>query len=310
MRVSFIVYQIYLLKENISEIEKITQIPTKDMIDYIRLKYHNKSILLDLKHVKLIRPNHPTNCLTLDLFKTYDGGFSGLHQIHFAFRKNARYAKYQVEVQLEDRLFSISRAFKYNKFGNLGPIMELDNLSRSLYRYYSVQFNQKKFTEKDPGKKCKNYRETTYNECDQQFILEQLREKYPVGFMPVWATNNLSSVTTFITGNKTSFYMNYERLILGALKSDCPPPCTSTEITTVFLDEKQDNFTRSRINITFSDQVSIVVTDFPKFDLAVFLSACGGSMGMWLGVGIVQAVEMVGRGLWRIKLHKKQNNFN
>ena len=95
---------------------------------------------------------------------------------------------------------------------------------------------------------------------------------------------------------------------MGALKSECTLPCTSTEITSVFLDEKNDNYTTSRIDIAFSKQVSVAVTDFPKFNTAVFLSACGGSMGLWLGVGIVQAVEMLGRIFWRIKLDKKQQN--
>ena len=89
--------------------------------------------LLNLTHVKLVRPNHPTNCLTLDLFEIYNKGLAGLHQIYFYFKKNLKDTQYKVEIQLEDRLFSLARAFKNNKFGILGPEVELDNLSRSLY---------------------------------------------------------------------------------------------------------------------------------------------------------------------------------
>ena len=34
-------------------------------------------------------------------------------------------------------------------------------------------------------------------------------------------------------------------------------------------------------------------TDFLKFYLSTFLSDLGGSMGLWLGLGMVQAVELL-----------------
>ena len=231
--------------------------PVADVLNYIKLKFHNETIYLKLSHVKLLRPNHPTNCLTLDLFDTYTHSLRGLYQIQFHFKASS---KYQIEVQLEDRLYSLSRAFKFNKFGKLGPRMELDNLNKSSYRYYSVHFNQKKFTEKDPGKKCKNYFETSFDDCDQEFLGKLLKEKYPPGFLPLWATKNLSSVTTLIIGNGSKFSKNYEGFILGDLKSNCLAPCTSTEITSVFLDEKNNNFRRSKIDITFSEHVATVLT--------------------------------------------------
>ena len=281
--------------------------PVKNIIKGVTLKFHKKSRkYLNPSYIKLIHPNHPSNCLTLDLVKIPNLSLKDLIQIQFNFKHAS---KYQLEVQLEDRLYSLSRSFKYNKFGNSGPKMELKNLSRSIYRYYSVQLSQKVFTEEDPGKKCKHYVETSYNDCDQQFIKKMLRENYPPGFMPVWATSNLSSVTTFITGDKSNFSEKYKNIILGTLESDCLPPCTSTNIISVFLDEKKENFTRSRIDITFSNKVSVVLTDFPKFNIAMFLSSCGGSMGMWLGVGVVQTVEMVVSTVWRLKMKKDQENL-
>ena len=285
-----------------SDIQKRTQLPVKDVNDFIKLKFQNESMNLTLSHLELIRPNHPTNCLTLDLLKTYTHSLRGLYQIQFHFKSSS---KYQIEVQIEDRLNSLSRAFKYNKFGRSGPRMELDNLNKSSYRYYSVQFNQKKFTERDPGKKCKNYHKTSFDDCDQEFFGKLLKEKYPPGFLPLWATNNLSTVTTLIRGNGSKFSKNYEGFILGDLKSDCLAPCTSTEITSVFLDEKNDNYSRSKIDITFSEHVSTVLTDFPKFNAAVFLSSCGGSMGMWLGVSVLQTAEVLWKILWKVKMDKK-----
>ena len=58
--------------------------------------------------------------------------------------------------------------------------MELLNLTTSSFNYYSVQFKQEKFIEKDPGKKCKKYEDKSYNDCDQLFIKKWLEKKYPL----------------------------------------------------------------------------------------------------------------------------------
>ena len=259
------------------------------------------------KHVKLIRLNHPNNCLSLDLLEIPYLNLKGVNQIVFRFRRNA---KYKLEVQMEDRLFSLSRPFKYNKFEMkmIGPRMELNNLSKDTYRYFSVQFDQKMFSEDDPGKICKEYVNTTYNDCDEEFLKRLLQKNYPAEFMPVWATNNSSLVTTFIMGDQDYFYKNYTGMILGTMKSDCHAPCTSTQITSVFLDEKSGGLHGSTIDITFSEKVSIVITNFPKFNLALFLSSCGGSMGLWLGVGVVQIMEFVATMIWKLK-ENRNNNF-
>ena len=179
--------------------------------------------------------------------------------------------------------------------------MDLD-LSKNMFRYFAVKFTQNKMTDKDPRKRCKNYIKTSYNDCDEEFIKTELEMNYPPGFLPIWATANLSLVTTAISTNIDSFASTCADIVSGTMESNCSPPCTSTEIASVFLDEKYvSDF--SRVDITISEQISITVTDFPKFNLAVFLSAFGGSMGMWLGLGVVQTIEMLINTLWRIKLN-------
>ena len=280
--------------------------PAKKIVKSVRLYFHNKSrVNIGRNHVKLIRLNHPNNCLTLDLLEIPYLNLKGVNQIVFLFRRNA---KYKLEVQMEDRLFSLSRSFKYNKFEIIGPRMDLNNLSTDMYRYFSVQFDQKRFSEDEPVKTCKEYVKTTYNGCDEEFLKNLLQKNYPADFMPVWATSNLSLVTTFITEDQDSFYKNYRGMVLGTMQSDCPAPCTSTQITSVFLDEKTGRLGGSRIDITFSEKVSIVITNFPKFNLALFLSSCGGSMGLWLGVGVVQIMEFVASMIWKLK-ENRNNNF-
>ena len=233
----------------ILDIQKKISNPVKEVFRKTWLKFHGRNgSFLNITDVKLIRPNHPTNCLTLDLIKIPDLNLKYLSQIQFSF---LNMPQYQVEVKMEDRLYSLSRAYKYNKFGNSGPKMDLMNLSENMFRYYAVEFSQNRFIESDPGKKCKTYITSSFNDCDEQFIKKELERKYPPGFLPIWATDNHSMVTTYITGNKNTFEDNYTGFVSGTTKSHCPLPCTSTKISSVFIDEKYDSLNYSKIDILF-----------------------------------------------------------
>ena len=54
------------------------------------------------------------------------------------------------------------------------------------------------------------------------------------------------------------------------------------------------NDLRDNIIISFSQSVQITTSDFPAFVLLDFLSKLGGSLGLWLGVGVVQILELCG----------------
>ena len=85
--------------------------------------------------------------------------------------------------------------------------------------YYAVQFEQNVFVEEDKDKNCSNYVDDSYEACDRSFIQEKLSRYYPDGFMPVWATENMSTVTNLYFSNSTSFYANYADIILGIEQS-------------------------------------------------------------------------------------------
>ena len=53
----------------------------------------------------------------------------------------------------------------------------------------------------------------------------------------------------------------------------------------------------NQIDLTFSQDNMTNVYEYPKFDLATPFSAIGGGMGLRLGLGITQLLEM-GRHLW------------
>ena len=181
-----------------------------------RIKYKK------VKFAKLLRPNHPNNCFTVDIAQLDSRLLQrGFNQIQFNFFDDA---ELDVELKMEDRAQSVLRSFKYNKFRNSGQVMRLD-LTENLYRYFAVELEQNIFGESDPKKRCKNYENQAYEDCDFDFIKSVLRNhnyidvivcyydrttfliidvyvmshsRYPAGFTPVWATANISAATPLL----------------------------------------------------------------------------------------------------------------
>ena len=94
-----------------------------------------------------------------------------------------------------------------------------------------------------------------------------------------------------LSGN--SSMVKYEDLFEGTQLSDCPLPCTTTHTETNYLHETPDPRNFSSLFLTFSSKVMVTRTDFLNFSLSSFLSEVGGSMGLWLGLGMVQTMELV-----------------
>ena len=91
-------------------------------------------------------------------------------------------------------------------------------------------------------------------------------------------------------------------IIMGREQTSCLVSCSSTDINTVFLDVKVDKFRNcSKIDLAFSDKVLVTFFDFPKFSAAEFLSRIGGSLGLWLGLGVVQIISVIINSGVRIK---------
>ena len=74
----------------------------------------------------------------------------------------------------------------------------------------------------------------------------------------------------------------------------CPLPCTETKIKTIFINEfDKPTEDKSRIDIAFSTTVSTYINDFPTFRLPKFLSELGGTLGLWLGLGVLQLFNIL-----------------
>ena len=70
-------------------------------------------------------------------------------------------------------------------------------------------------------------------------------------------------------------------------------PCSSTMIDSVFIDEKSVLSNNSRIDIAFYENIYTTIHDFPTFSLAQFLASFGGTLGLWLGLGVMQTLNLL-----------------
>ena len=74
--------------------------------------------------------------------------------------------------------------------------------------------------------------------------------------------------------------------------SSCTPPCTQTKtMVTYLLEESLDDDT----NIELLLPQSFLVTEnlIPEFSVVSLFSGLGGSLGLWLGLGVLQLLQQL-----------------
>ena len=136
---------------------------------------------------------------------------------------------------------------------------------------------------------------SSYEECDDAYIKEKLANYFPPTFVPVWATDNISLVTTHMHLEKSSINSTatkYWKYYLGNHVSHCLLPCTETTFSASKVYTKKLNKDYSKIFIEFSQIVMISITDFSSLIFADFIANIGGSLGLWLGVGVMQLLQL------------------
>ena len=102
---------------------------------------------------------------------------------------------------------------------------------------------------------------------------------------------------------------HWGRVFTGLEKSPCPTPCRTFHTKTKFLSsEKEKTEDRFQLRLFFIPEMTITTTDFVEPTISSMLSEVsyhqrqsstsnqpfqiGGSMGLWLGLGVVQAVQL------------------
>ena len=244
----------------------------------MKLILWNNPKLFDIPRnlLKLIRPNHPHNCLTLDLVEMGNVHIQEIKGLWIKFRKGTN-----VEILIEDRKAMVKRSPKLNKFESSGHEITLEGDSKPIYKYFAVKFHQNIFVANDPSVHCVEYPTETfksYDECDSDFTFRQIGKYFPTNFTPIWTVDDMESVTKQISFDDQHLsrvpMTSYTDLMTGTTISDCLMPCTKTKIEIVAVDEKFVVYKDSTIDITFTRTVTMSKTDFPTFfiwNVACFL---------------------------------------
>ena len=169
----------------------------------------------------------------------------------------------------------------------------LNVLGKNRYVDYGIKLRETIFLAEDKSKNCVNYphgKYETYSDCDDAFIASAL----PPGLVPIWSTDNIHKVTNkiYIQDIMSDSPYSYISLAYGNQKSTCPMSCSTINVEFKLLHEGTTG-EQPGLGLIFSEDVLVTRTEFLTFNFMLFLSDIGGSMGLWLGVGLLQAVEII-----------------
>ena len=67
----------------------------------------------------------------------------------------------------------------------------------------------------------------------------------------------------------------------------------ATKVTANEISEKRTAANWSYLTISFDQTVSLHRSSFPSFNWSTYLAALGGTVGLWLGLGIMQLMEIL-----------------
>jgi hypothetical protein len=225
----------------------------------------------------------------------------------------------ELEVVMVDRQLNTKRTMKKARLASKGSRIMLDKVPEQQSIKYLVELQQTVFMEEDTEKNCTNYPNEefqSYDDCDATFVRQSLAKYYGPDYVPIWVTEDQANVTMLMeeaSPDFTSKPVSQGDLFSGNEMSKCRQPCTATSMETTFLYKRK--LTRSHgqfgplsmIDIAFVDTVLVTTTkvchillhcfdllkQFPEFSMVALVADLGGCMGLWLGLGALQFLEML-----------------
>ena len=257
---------------------------------------------------KLLKPNYPNNCLTLDISMFLKVGDQLDSQLVIIFDRSAMFVA-KLEVNIDDRLQTMSRYYMASKLKTQGSIIYINDkeMEEGLTKTYMLTFTQDIFVEEDKDHNCVVYPTVeydTFEDCDSQYLDDLLQQDslYPAwATPPVWATPEDLSIVTNLNKNSSGLSPAIQGYFMGVTPSPCQNPCTQTAITSIYSDTqmtKWDGVAYPSIGIKFNPYVEVTTHYFPKFQFLAVFQDLGSSLGLWLGVGAIQALEPLARFLF------------
>ena len=235
-------------------------------------------------------PYFPNNVLNIRL-----SGLEGIQRtkiITLGFDQLKNHGVDQLEVRLLDSGLLTSRPLISLGHFYGDSILFGTNSSGYYEHLYSVILEQTKFLEEDVSKNCVNYpteNHITYQHCDDSFQKEFLEKHSP--YKPFWAFGQLNKNEPNVPYLKElRFLINL--LFAGSTKSTCPLPCTTNVAETELMYKQEGAYGCNWISC-LPDEVRMTETLFVETSVGQVLSDIGGTLGLWLGLGVLQLFQSI-----------------
>jgi hypothetical protein len=243
---------------------------------------------INISDVHLGRVNFPDNCYTLDIGSNARVKKHGVKYLYIDFKALENRS---AEVHVQGSSLACDRTIKAHRLYSEGDKITMQKMN--LFRMFVVNLKKNVFVKEDPTKNCRDYPNpeyASYRECDHRWMKDSVARIAP-GLLPIWLADNTDNVSIHHFSPELSSILSISDMMDGLSLSDCPLPCSTIYAQTRFISETTSD--SSQIEITFSPSTQVTTTDFLKPPLSSFLSSVGGSVGLWLGLGALQAAEIL-----------------